>query len=99
MTEHPTSIPQRLVLRSQRAISQVVGDEMILLDPGTENFIALNDVGAHIWGLLAEEPQTERLRDLVAAEYGISGDEASKDLDEFVDRLAELGLVSWTIAP
>lgn len=99
MSEPQLNHRRRSVARSPHAISQVVGDELIVLDPATENFIALNDVGARIWELLADEPHTDRLRDLIAVEYRIGEDQASADLHEFVDRLVDLGLVSCFPAP
>ena len=81
------------VYRAERAIAQHIGNELILLDPITEDFIALNEVGAHIWKLLADIHDREGLASAISAEYDIGHDAAGADLDAFLAELDRLGLV------
>ena len=79
--------------RAERAIAQHIGDELILLDPTTEDFIALNEVGARIWTLLADVHDRNRLAAEIASEYAIGLDAAAEDLDGFLAELSQLGLI------
>lgn len=90
----PMNFASDRLVRSNEAVSQDVGGEVILLNPKTEDFIALNEVGAYVWHLLGEKQHFADLAAGLVGEYKIDHKSASGDLEEFLPQLVALGLLS-----
>lgn len=54
--------------------------------------VPLNESGAYIWQLLEAGHKTEQAARIVAAEYGITADEAGEDIRQFLQNLHEHGV-------
>ena len=75
-------------------LREVAGSNII--GEGELNFsgvITLNDVGAFFWRNLEKGCTKEELLDSLLAEYEIDKETASSDIDEFVGKLKEAGLL------
>jgi len=70
-----------------------VGDELVALDPDGGNCFGFNEVATWVWRRLAEPATFEQLRDGLLAEYEVSPDQCSNELQELLDDLANRGLV------
>ena len=75
-----------------------IADSSVLVPFGSKaiNFngvITLNDVGAFFWRNLEKGCTKEELLDSLLAEYEIDKETASSDIDEFVGKLKEAGLL------
>jgi hypothetical protein len=58
-----------------------------------ESIYVLNPVASRIWGLLRSPITAERLADVIADEFEVSPQEASRDVAEFLDALSTRGLI------
>lgn len=55
--------------------------------------ITVNEVGVTLWKLLQEEVSMEQLVDAVLAEYDVEEAVAREDIQEFLDKLSEGGIL------
>lgn len=76
-------------------ISQSVNKEMVLLDMESEHYFGLDAIGARIWSLLQSESSVRSIFETLLAEYDVSPEVLTKDLEEFLDRLNDDGLLSF----
>lgn len=81
------------------AVREIAGDT-ILVPVGksaleVSGIITTNEVGAFLWTKLTEtaEPTREGLLAAILEEYEVSEAEAAADLDEFLGRLREFGVL------
>ena len=81
------------VQRSPGVISQTIADELVLLNPKTEDFVALDRVGTQIWSLLEGSVTSHFVGEQIAQTYSIEAQGAIDDTNEFLGRLVSLGLV------
>lgn len=75
---------------------QEVGDEVVLLDVSGGEYHGLNDVGSRIWRALEEHQDVNSAYERLCGIYEVDPDLLRKDLDEFIKRLVEMGLLSVT---
>ncbi len=71
---------------------QPVGREMVLLNLESEQYFALNEVGAHIVTHLTEKPLEEAFATL-EREYEVDPDVLRRDVVELIDGLLGAGLL------
>lgn len=88
-----TSSGSQVYRRSSNVVERAVRDEVVLLDLATEQYLALDQVGARVWALLDGEHSRDRIADAIALEYEASIDQISDDVDAFLEQLRALGLV------
>lgn len=67
--------------------------EIIVLDSANWTYLGVNESGAALWPLVVEGASRAQLVDHLATRYEISAEAAGRDVQAFVDSLAELGLV------
>jgi hypothetical protein len=78
---------------SEGVMASQVGDEAILLDLGSGIYYSLNAAGAPIWtALVGGRCQTE-IVDALVADFDVTPAVAARDVESFIARLVELGLV------
>jgi hypothetical protein len=86
-------------VRADNIVSRRIGEE-IILDPvhargdDVDSIYSLNEVGARIWKLLDGTRTLEEISSVVTNEYDVAAGEAKRDVEEFVSRLEELGLLT-----
>ena len=79
------------------AIANVDG-EWLMVPLGAQvmdmnGIVILNDTGACVWNLLAEERTTDELAAAVAAEFEVDAATARRDVQAFLDEIARLGII------
>lgn len=79
--------------RSAEALSAVHADRTVLLDLGSEEYFALDDVGARIWELLEGGPTIDEVARDLADRYDAPIAEIRADAEAFIDGLRRQGLV------
>jgi len=84
-------------IRKELIKREVAGDT-ILVPVGksvydSNGLFALNELGAFLWDRLPQASDREDLLAAVLAEYEVSETEAARDLDEFLTRLREFGIL------
>jgi hypothetical protein len=66
----------------------------VILDPASGKYFSLNDVGALIWENLAEDASVDDLIDAVTAAYDVDRDQATVDVCDLLEQLAERSLLA-----
>lgn len=79
-------------------LRQVVGKWLVLpLGEATLDFngmLTLNESGVLLWNALERDCDREALIEVLTNEYDVSRETALADVDEFLDKLAEIGCVT-----
>lgn len=78
---------------SPEVISQEVSGETVLLDLESEHYFGLDEVGTRIWQLIKETDNLQTIFQTLLAEYDVSEERLTQDLDKLLTEIAELGLV------
>jgi hypothetical protein len=81
--------------RSEQISWRQVGEEVVILDLETSQYLTLNETGAFLWELLCQKAMT--VEDLVAAllgEFDAAEDDAHHDVQEFLDSCRDLHLIN-----
>jgi len=76
-----------------RVLSRRLGDEVVLVHLDTNQIYALNETGARFWELLAETRDRDAAEATLRAEFDVSPDELSAEVDRLLGELVRLGLV------
>jgi len=72
---------------------QELGDESVLLNMKSGQYYGLDDVGTHMWQLLAKHQDVYLILQEMAAEYDVDEATLASDLSNFVTELTDLGLL------
>lgn len=83
-----------LLTRNSELISATVDDDLVMMSLTKGEYYGISGVGARIWELLAEPTTLDSLVDTICAEYKVDPQVCRADVEEFVTRLGDLGLVS-----
>ena len=86
-------LDQRVTL-STEVLSQEVSGETVLLDLESENYLGLDEVGTRIWQLLKEDGNLRTVFNTLLAEYDVEEDRLAQDLDNLLNEISELGLIT-----
>ncbi|MDD2804576.1 MAG: PqqD family protein [Elusimicrobiales bacterium] len=70
------------------------GDEAVILNLETSEYYSLNETGTFIWELLAAGKPAARIAEALAAEYGVTEDQAAGDLADFLKDLSKHKILS-----
>jgi hypothetical protein len=85
---------QRVQIRPDDVTWRSVGDEVIVLDMRTWEYMGLNGSGATLWPALVEGATPEALGALLVETYGIDRGTAERDVDAFLASLTESELLA-----
>ena len=80
------SIPEGVLVRELRG-------ESVLLNLNTESYFGLDDVGTRMWAVLTGSPSVQAAYEILLAEYEVDPARLSADLQGFIQKLDELGLI------
>ncbi len=80
-------------LRGEDLTWQEIDGELVILDLARSSYLTTNGTGAFLAKLLVEDRSPDDLAAALAAEYGITPEEARGDVDAFVAELARLELL------
>ena len=78
---------------SDTVFAQEVDGEMVLLDMNSENYFGLDEVGTAIWQAMQEKESLKEVFEVLLEQYEVEEDILKKDLETFVGKLEESGLV------
>lgn len=88
-----TRFNQCEIRRSPHHIACEVGEEKVVLQTKSGQYLGMNPVGAFIWDLLKAPRQASELVDEVVQRYDVDATTARSDVDAFVSELSEAGLI------
>jgi hypothetical protein len=74
-------------------VFQTVGDEAVLLNMKTSLYLGLNAMGTRMWTALTGATTIQAAFESLLAEFDVSPDELRKDLEGFLAKLNEFGLI------
>jgi len=80
-------------------VSRRIADEVLVLPirknlGDLESIYTLNEVGARIWELLDGRRTLREIRDVIVGEYQVTDQEATVDLETFVEHLTAIGALA-----
>ena len=79
---------QTLPLRRTDVLKQEVSGTLVLLDPDSGQYFALDEVGARIWDLCDGDRTFASIADLIGAEYDAPAAEIRADVSRLLGELA-----------
>ena len=79
--------------RSTELLEANLGDELVALDAEGGNCFGFNSVATFVWRQLETPKTLAELRDKLLAEYDVSTNQCSEELQELLDGLIEKRLV------
>lgn len=89
----PISFDMRVALDPEVMIRNV-GEESVILDLKTERYLGLNEVGSRMWAVVTEAPSIQHAYQQLLDEYDVDPDRLTAELQQFLQRLIEHGLVT-----
>ena len=78
---------------AQDVLFRIVGEEAVLLNLKTELYLGLDPVGTRMWNVLVEASSIQAAYDALLLEYEVEPSRLREDLDEFLGKLLEQGLI------
>ena len=90
---------QAIYRKDDSIVSRRIEDEVILVPirqsvADMESIYTLNEVGAHIWEQIDGRRTMAEILALVVEEFEVTGEEARKDLEEFISQLSAIGAIT-----
>lgn len=79
---------------SQAVTWRKAGEEAVILNLETSEYYSANETGTFIWELLSAGKKTGKIAEALAAEYGIAAAQADGDIEDFLEDLAQLGILT-----
>ena len=89
----PARFDQCEIRRTPHHVACEVGEEKVVLQTNSGQYLGMNPVGAFIWDLLKTPRQASELVDQVMQRYDVDATTARADVDAFVSELSEAGLI------
>lgn len=80
-------------LRQESVVWRQVGDEVMVLDTASSEYLSINKTGSVLWHLLKDGANLEQLASALMEEFGIDTSQATTDALAFVSSVRELGLL------
>ena len=81
---------------AETVFAQEVDGEMVLLDMESENYFGLDEVGTAIWQAMQEYGTLQEVLNALLEQYEVEPEVLENDLEDFVGKLVESGLVEVT---
>ncbi|MBF0547401.1 MAG: PqqD family protein [Candidatus Riflebacteria bacterium] len=81
------------VVRKENMISSPVGNELVILNLGKDNYIGLDEIGRWIWDFLSEPCLVNELCNRLSKEFDATVDEITADVLPFLEELRQEELI------
>ncbi len=76
-----------LIQRNEnRYLANKIGEEMVIMDMETGDFITMNNVGAEIWELSEKPVKVDSLIEKMLQEYELSTEQCNGDVIQFLQK-------------
>lgn len=82
-----------LKLRQDNVVWRQVGDEVMILDTASSEYLSVNTTGSALWPLLLEGSSLGDLSSALVDKFGVGEDTAAADASAFVASLEQMGLL------
>lgn len=88
-------VPEDKKLEISQAVTwRKAGGEAVILNLETSEYYSANETGTFIWELLSSGKKIGKIAEALAAEYGIAPTQADGDIEDFLEDLARLGILT-----
>lgn len=77
-------------------LRKIAGKNIVISVNDNLNFngmVTLNETGVFFWNLLQKDTTKDELLKSVLEEFDVSSEEASKDIDEFIEKLRSVNIL------
>jgi Coenzyme PQQ synthesis protein D (PqqD) len=91
--------PAAFVVNKDFVISETIDEETIIINLNSGSYFSLKHSGVAIWRLLQSPISVQAIVSVVIQDFDINADYASGEVETFVARLSEEGLVSAITPP
>lgn len=78
---------------SPNVLFRELSGEAVLLDLSSERYFGLDEVGTRIWQLLSERGRTDAVLEAMLEEYSVGEAQLRQELTNFLNELADAGLI------
>jgi len=92
MYNNQMNIRQKVTIHD-RVFSQIIDDEMVLLDTQSEAYFGLDAIGCEMWKQLEKNPSLEALKTYMLSHYEVEASQLSQDMAHFIDHLVKNKLI------
>jgi hypothetical protein len=75
------------------ALGEVIDGEAILLHLEQGNYFSTKGSGALIWAGIEQKAAADKISEALQSQYGLTADQASEDMKEFISKLADYDLI------
>jgi len=82
------SVPKHVLVR-------VFENESVILNLNTEFYHGLDDVGSRMWTALTHSASIQEAFDSLISEYDVEPAQLRQDLDDFLEKLGQRGMVEF----
>ena len=80
-----------------RFLTNPVGEEIIILNMETGDYLGLNNVGAAIWEHLKTPQSAGQIIEKLIAEFDVDKETCYKETLEYLEKIKELGLLQFDV--
>jgi hypothetical protein len=80
-------------LRADNIVWRQVGDEVMVLDTASSEYLSVNLTGSALWALLLEGSTLSSLSSALVERFGVDQESAMHDASAFLSSLEQLGLL------
>ena len=87
---------ETLYARAGKAMVAEIGDNLVALDPKSDDSFGFDPVAASVWRSLEQPKSFDQLRGELLAQYDVDAEQCSRDLKQLLDELVGEGLVEQT---
>jgi hypothetical protein len=85
------------IRRKDAVATSDLGEEIVVLDLEGGRYFGLEEVGAFVWRLLAEEPTVEQIESAIVERYEVPQERCASDLGELLAGLHFRGLIQTEV--
>jgi hypothetical protein len=85
--------PDAVVTRRAEPLTATVDGELVMLDPRTSRYFALDAIGLRVWELLEEPRSVAALCEALEGEFDVSPDACRRDVLAFLEQLENAELL------
>lgn len=91
-----TDLRDRSIAAAGDQVSNVLGDEKIILDMKSGEYFGMNLVGADIWDYIQEPRKLDEIVAVLTNKYGIDQERCEADVLALLAELSDVGLIEIT---
>ncbi|PLK42216.1 PqqD family peptide modification chaperone [Emticicia sp. TH156] len=84
-----------IIIRKKENIeSNILGDELVIMNVETGKYITLNNIATVIWEKLEQPTTAENLIQHLISRFDVNEDQCARETYAFLEKLKEQGLIS-----